>query len=291
MWRVGLLCAVALLLSVQPAEAAVSHPKRTGLARGIIGAAAADGDHLVGWGGGRGRLALYDDRTRTKSLVELGRACSRVLPIDASAGSFLINCGVNGAQGPETHPLVYDTTTGVTVDLPPGTYELVGTQWVEGTIESGGRQIVIYTNWHTGETRSEGEAPSGEIRTPFDLDSENLDAVAVAGEDFVVGAGRALEQLHGRGRWSIHLMGRMDDTRLARCAGECHPVSLKGGLGLWLEGETKLFGYTLRSPHRRPEWRVSSTAIVRGATTRRIYYLTPSSSSPQFSDLRSFPWR
>src|SRR4051812_39322001 len=158
MRRGGLLCGAVLLLSAQPAGAAVSHPKRTVLARGIIGAVAVDGDHLVGWGGGRGRLALYDDRTRTKTLVELGRPCSRVLPIDASGGSFLINCGINGPQGPETHPLVYDTTTGLTVDLAPGTYELVGTQWVEGTIESGGRQIVIYTNWHTGETRSEGEA-------------------------------------------------------------------------------------------------------------------------------------
>src|SRR3954464_5018950 len=100
MRRVALLLAVALLLGVQSSEAAVSHPKRTVLARGIIGATAADGDHLVGWGGGGGRLALCADRTRTKSLVELGRACSRVLPIDASAGSFLINCGVNGPQGP-----------------------------------------------------------------------------------------------------------------------------------------------------------------------------------------------
>ena len=286
-----LLLAVVLLLGVQPSEAAVSHPKRTVLARGIIGAAAADGDHLVGWGGGRGRLALYDDRIDSKTLVDLGRACSRVLPIDASSGAFLINCGINGPQGNETHPLVYDSTTGVTLDLPPATYELIGSQWVEGTIDSGGRQVVIYTNWRTGETRSEGEAPSGEIRTPFDLDSANLDAVALAGDDFVVGSGLALEGLRSRGRYSIHLMGRMDDKRLARCATECHPVSMKGRLALWLEGESKLFGYTLRSPHRRLEWRVSSTAILRGATARRIYYLTPSSSSPQFTDLRSFAWR
>jgi hypothetical protein len=291
MRRVALLFAVALLLAVQPSEAAVSHPKRTVLARGILGAVAVDGDHLAGWGGGRGRLALYDDRTASKSLVDLGRACTRVIPIDASHGFFLINCGINGSQGPETHPLVFDTTTGVAIDLPPASYELIGSRWVEGTIDSGDRQIVIYTNWHTGETRSEGEAPSGEIRTPFDLDSPNLDAVAVAGENFVVGNALALEQVRVRRRYSIHLMGRMDDKQLASCAQACLPVSMKGGLAVWLDGSTKLFGYTLRSPHRRREWRVSSTANVRGATARRIYYLTPSSSSPQFSDLRSFSWR
>jgi hypothetical protein len=150
---------------------------------------------------------------------------------------------------------------------------------------------VVYTNWHTGETRSEGEAPSGEIRTPFDLDSENLDAVALAGEDFVVGQGLALEQVRSRGRYSIHLMGRMDDRQLASCSRTCHPVSMKGGLALWSDGSTKLFGYQLRSPHRRREWRVSSDAVVRGVTARRIYYLTPSTSSPQFTDLRSFAWR
>jgi hypothetical protein len=291
MRRVALLWGVALLLGVQPAEAAVSHPKKTVLARGISGAAAVDGDHLVGWAGGAGRLAVYDDRTRTKSLVPLGRSCSRILPLDASRGFFLISCSINGPEGPETSYLVSDAATGETIDLPPGVYDRIGTQWVEGTVQSGGRTVVAYTNWHTGETYSEGEAPNGDVRTPFNLDSPNLDAVALAAESFAVGGAQALERVRSGRRYSIHLMGRMDDKRIATCAHKCEPLSMKGGLALWEDGATKLFGYPLKSPHRRREWRVSDGAIVRGVTKQRVYYLTPSTSSPQFSDLRSFAWR
>jgi hypothetical protein len=291
MRRVALLLGLALLLGVQPAGAAVSHPTKTVLARGIAGAAAVDGDHLIGWGGGGGRLAVYDDLTRTKTLMDLGRSCTRVVPIDASRGFFLISCGINGPEGPETFPLIFDTATSTTIDLPQGAYDRIGTQWVEGTIDQGGRSAVAYVNWHTGEIYSEGEAPSGDVRTPFNLDSQNLDAVAQAAENFAVGSGQALEQVRSGRRYSIHLMGRMDDKRLASCAHKCEPLSMKGGLALWDDGATKLFGYGLRSPHRRREWRVSDGANVRGVTKQRIYYLTPSNSSPQFSDLRSFSWR
>jgi hypothetical protein len=291
MRRVGLLVTVSLLLWAQPVLAAVSHPKKTVLARGIAGAAAVDGDHLVAWGGGRGRLAVYDDQTRTKTLMDIGRSCSRIVPIDASKGFFLISCGINGPEGPETLPIVFDSLTGVTIDLPPGVYDRIGTQWAEGAIDQGGREVVVYVNWHTGETYSEGEAPSGDVRTPFNLDSANLEAVALAAENFAVGSGMALEQVRDRGRYSVHLMGRMDDKRLARCAHACEALSMKGGLALWNDGPTKLFGYFLKSPHRRREWRVSEDAVVRGATKQRVYYLTPSTSSPQFSDLRSFSWR
>src|SRR5439155_1645693 len=136
----------------------------------------------------------------------------------------------------------------------------------------------------------------GRRRPPRRLGRREGTARAVRRPDPVEDARRSRPRMQpgaavSRGRYSIHLMGRMDDKLLARCATECHPVSMKGRLALWLEGESKLFGYTLRSPHRRLEWRVSSTAILRGATATRIYYLTPSLSSPQFPDLRSFAWR
>ena len=285
-----LLFVLILFLAAEPATAAVSHPRKVVHARGIAGAIAVDGVHLVGYGGGGGRIALFDDQTRTTRKVKPGRDCTRVVPIDASDGFFLINCGMNGAEGPVTQQIIFDSRTDTAIDLALNSYEQIGQEWLEGTMESDGRDVVIYTNWHTGETRSEGEAPSGEIRTPFDLDSRNLDAVALAAKEFVVGAAQALEQVRSRGRFAIHLRGRMDDKRLRRCARACHPVSMKGGLALWSEGATKLFGYRLKT-RRRFEWRVTDTAIVRGATQRRVYYLTPSTSSPQFSDLRSFRWR
>ena len=279
----------ALLLAAQPAGAAVSHPKKTVLVRGI-NAAAADGDHLVGWAGGHGRLALYNDRDGSKSLMDLDRSCNRLVMIAAANGAFLMDCGINGQQGPETFPIVFNTVTATSVVLPGAVYDRMGAQWVEGTTDSGGRSVVIYTNWRTGEVRTEGEAPSGEVRTPFDLDSKNLDAVALAAVNFAVGSGRALEQVRSGRRYSVHLMGRMDDKRIANCAHKCMPLSMTGGLALWNDGATRLFGFELKSPHRRRQWSVSDTAFVAGVTKKRIYYLTPSASSPQFQDLRSFSW-
>jgi hypothetical protein len=290
MRRVALLSALFLLLAAGPAAAAVRHPVRTVHARGVGGTIAVDGVHLVAYTGGSGRIALFDDRTGSTRKVGLGRTCNRVAPIDASDGFFLVNCGTNGPEGPIVQQVVFDARTGTATDLPLASYEQIGSEWVEGTTDSAGRDVVIYTNWHTGETRSEGEAPTGEIRTPFDLDSPNLDAVALAAKEFVVGSSLALEQVRSGRRYSIHLMGRINDKRLRRCARACHPVSMKGGLALWMEGSTKLFGYGLRT-RRRFEWRVSDSAIVRGSTARRVYYLTPSRSSPQNADLRSFRWR
>ena len=36
---------------------------------------------------------------------------------------------------------------------------------------------------------------------------------------------------------------------------------------------------------------LSDTAVIAGVTKKRIYYLTPSTASPQFQDLRTFAWR
>ena len=117
MRRFLLLFAVILLLAAEPAMAAVSHPRKVVHARGIAGAIAVDGVHLVGYGGGGGRIALFDDRTRTTRKVKPGRDCTRVIPIDASDGFFLINCGMNGAEGPVTQQIVFDSRTDTAIDL------------------------------------------------------------------------------------------------------------------------------------------------------------------------------
>jgi hypothetical protein len=289
---VAALSLLFLCLCAAPAHSAVSRPYRSILAKGIGGSTAADGGHLVAWGGGKGRLALYDDRTNEKILFDLARGCHSVSPLDGSAGVFLINCGVDTAAGVDTHQLIFDTETGDLIDAPGNTYELIGRNWLQGTADSGGDEVVIYTNWHTGETRTENALRFGAMRTPFDLDSPNLDAIAPAAVEFVVGSSMALEQMRSgpKRRYSIHLMDRIRDKRLATCSRPCTPVSLKGGLAMWSDDSGKLFGYALGSKRLR-EWNMADTNVVRGSTSRRVYFLTPKLSSPQFFDLRTFRWR
>jgi hypothetical protein len=292
---VSALSLLILCLSAAPAHAAVSRPYRSILAKGISGATAVDGGHLVAWGGGKGRLALYDDRSNDKTLTFLDRPCNSVSPLDGSAGVFLVNCGVETAGGVETRQLVFDSASSEVTDVagtPANSYEQIGQNWLQGTTDSGGDEVVIYTNWHTGETRTENSLRFGAIRTPFDLDSPNLDAIAPAAVEFVVGSSMALEQVRSgtKRRYSMHLMDRIGDKRIANCSRPCSPVSLKGGLAMWGTDAGKLYGYGIQTKRFR-EWNMSDTNVVRGSTSRRVYFLTPKLSSPQFFDLRSFRWR
>jgi hypothetical protein len=77
---------------------------------------------------------------------------------------------------------------------------------------------------------------------------------------------------------------------LHRCAHDCTPLSLKGGLALWSDGDGKLYGYALASG-RRFAWRVPAAAEVRGSTGRRVYYLLPLALDPQYFAFKSFRWR
>jgi hypothetical protein len=133
-------------------------------------------------------------------------------------------------------------------------------------------------------------APSaGQIQTPFDLDSPDLEPVALAGPEFVVGSSMALEQVRARKGWAIHLVGPSTDRTIYRSARRSQLVSLKGGLALWQSGARRLLGYAL-AKRRRLEWTIPDTAVIRGSTEHRVYYLTPRDSS-LFADLRSFAWR
>jgi hypothetical protein len=152
---------------------------------------------------------------------------------------------------------------------------------------------VIHTNWHTSETRSEGALFGSEPRTPFDLDSEALDPIGPVGTDFVVGSGRVLDHVRTGRRQrghAIELQRGERRRRIYRCIGPCRPISLKGGLALWVNGPDSLYGYALEA-RRRATWWMPDTAVVTGSTARRVYYVTPSAAGAGLMDFRSFRWR
>jgi hypothetical protein len=279
----------ALLLVATCVCTATADAKLSVVAKGIVGAAAADGGRLAAWGNLAGALVVLDDRTGTKKTVDLGRPCARVYAIDGSDGLFLVNCGVAGATGSETHQLVVDVATGEVTALVASTYRRIGRYWVQGTADVGGRAFILYTAWQTGESRMVRAPGPGKIQTPFDLDSPDLDPIALAGPEFVVGSSMALAQVRSGKGWAIRLVGATTDRRLYRCAHRCQLVSLKGGLALWRDGARRLLGYAYASKHGF-EWRIPASAVVRGSTAHRVYYLMPQTSS-LLSDLRSFAWR
>jgi hypothetical protein len=246
----------------------------------------------------QGRVIVLDDRTGSKTTVDLGRACDAVYVIDGSAGRFLVECGVDGPDRPRTQQLVLDarnravTTVGDEQTAELDIYHRIGRYWLEGTHDSSGHQVIIYTNWHTFETRSQG-ALFDEARTPFDLNSRNLDPVGPPASDFVVGSSQVLAQVRiGRRHagYAIDLMNLTRDRRLYRCSGPCYPKALKGGLALWINGPGSLYGYAVRA-RRHLLWNMPDQATVQGSTAERVYYSTPNSSNAQLLDLRSFRWR
>jgi hypothetical protein len=150
---------------------------------------------------------------------------------------------------------------------------------------------VVYTNWRSGETRLFRAPRAGQIYTPYDLDTPDLEPVALAGPEFVTGSSMALAQVHAKGGgYAIRLIGPATDRVVYRSRRHSQLLSLKGGLALWRQGSHGLFGYAYRS-RRLLEWRISDSSVVRGSTERRVYYLTPKLASPLFSALRAFSWR
>jgi hypothetical protein len=289
----GVCAALALAavgLGAVPAGAGISRPHRTLVVARVNGAAAADGGHFVAWGASDG-LTVLDDRNGDTTNLALGRPCAQVHALDGSAGVFLIACRVPGAAGTETHQLVGEVDTATVTDLPTTTYSRIGRYWVQGRAVLTDSEEIVYTNWHTGETRLFRAPRAGQIYTPFDLDTPDLEPVALAGPEFVTGSSMALEQVRAAGGgYSIHLIGAETDRVVYRSARRSQLVSVKGGLALWRNGAQRLFGYAIRS-RRRLEWRIGDSATVRGSTGRRVYYLTPKLADPQYSDLRSFAWR
>jgi hypothetical protein len=284
----ALAAALAFMLVLAAAAPAAQprKPRSSFVVKRTKGAAVVDGSRYAAWSGAGGRLAVLDERNGKRDLFDLGEECDHVLPISGSGGSFLVNCSVTGLQGVENHQYILDASSGRAKLLEQNGFAQLGRQWLQGSGEDRFGRFLVYTNWHTGETITEGVTGSGRTRVPYDLDSRGLDAVAPAAADFVVGGGYSLERV-GR---TIHLVGWDGDTMLHRCAGDCTPVSVKGGLALWSDGEGKLFGRALASG-RRYAWRVPAAAEVRGSTGRRIYYLMPLALDPQYFSLKSFRWR
>jgi hypothetical protein len=274
----------ATLLVPAPAAAKLTKPRATIVAKRTGGAATADGSRFAAWGGGSGRVAVLNERTGARQLLSLGQDCDRVLPISGSGGHFLVNCGVNGPAGVETVQYLLDAADGSTTLLGHGGYSLIGSQWLQGSGEDSFGRFLVYSNWHTGETVTEGAFGK---RVPYDLDSTDLQQVAPAAANFVVGSKHALERV-GR---SIHLVGWGDgDRTIHKCAHSCTVLSVEGGLALWTDGPGTLYGYAVAS-RKRFSWRMPEDAAVRGSTQRRVYYLKPLMFDPQFFTLNSFRWR
>jgi hypothetical protein len=275
--------AAALVMSAAAPAAPVLKPRSTVVAKRTNGAAAVDGARYAAWGGGGGRVAVLDERNGSRQLFDLGRKCDSVLPLSGSDAHFLVNCGTTGPQGVEKQQYILDASTGTAEALDQSGYSVLGREWLQGRAEDAFGQYFVYTNWHTGETITEGAART---RVPYDLDSANLDPVGPAATTFVVGGSRALERV-GR---TIRLVGSDGDQALHKCAHACAPLWVTGGLALWSDGPTTLYGYAIGS-RRRYRWRVPEAAAPRGSTGRRIYYLMPLEFDPQFFALKSFRWR
>ena len=282
----ALAIGLALALPVAGWAAGFTKPRTAQIAKRTGGAATVDGSRFAAWGGGGGRVAVLDERTGARHLFGLGQKCDRVNPIAGSASHFVVNCGVGSAEGVGKIPYLLDASDGSTRPLDQGDYSLMGRQWLRGSGDDQFGHFVAYTNWHTGETVTEGDDASGE-HVPYNLDSPGLDQIAPAARTFVVGGPSALERV-GR---SIHLVGWANgDRTLQRCAHDCAPLSVEGGLALWSDGPGALYGYAVASG-KRFRWRMPEDGVVRGSTARRVYYLKPLRFDPQYFEYRSFRWR
>jgi hypothetical protein len=168
----------------------------------------------------------------------------------------------------------------------------IGRYWLLGAMpcNKGGS---FYRNWQTGVEQGLGPE-EGELRQPYDLDTPTLRALGPPRRVFVVGSSRVLSRLstgRKRPRYVIELRGPGSRTRRFQCSGSCEPISIAGGLALWLDrGNTQLQGYAL-TKHRRLTWNMPVPAPILGATNTRVYYTTPNRSNQTLADVKSFRWR
>jgi hypothetical protein len=272
--------------------------------------AATDGVRFVVWGegGAQSALVIRDDRTGVTRRVSLGRDCSYVLVAGASHRKVLASC-----RGPNTW-MVVDVESGEMTPVGDEhtdeceAFGQIGRYWLLGAMpcNKGGS---FYRNWHTGVEQGLGPT-EGELRQPYDLDTPTLSALGPRRRVFVVGSSRVLSRLstgRKRPRYVIELRGpgspgsKEGDLpnqqapplprRRFRCSSSCEPISIAGGLALWLDrGNTQLQGYAL-TKHRRLTWNMPVPAHILGATNTRVYYTTPNRSNQTLADVKSFRWR
>jgi hypothetical protein len=250
-----------------------------------------DGARHVAWGDsaeGSGQVVVLDDKTRSKSTVDLGRPCEHTTVLDGHNRRFLVVCSTADGRSSE---LVLDlrdnSTTTVFSDRERSAlgdfYGRIGNNWLEGRDDTVGHSAVVYKNWHTGEIRYSDYAD------PRDLDSVGLKALGPRRDYFVVAGSKALALIRTGKGYGIELNVRGHRRRIARCSGDCRPVSVKGGLALWRARRGRLRGYVLGSAKRR-SWPLSDSAFVAGATKTRVYYGTQTPGRPGSADYRAFSW-
>jgi hypothetical protein len=226
--------------------------------------------------------------------VDLGRPCDHTTVLAGHSQRFLVQC--NTADG-RLSELVLDlrnrSITAVISDRDPNAlgdfYIRIGNNWLEGTDDTAGHSVVIYKNWHTGEVRYPTYTGS-EARSPRDLDSAALKALGPRRAEFVTAGPRALARIRAGKGYGIELNVGGRRRRIARCAGDCSPVSVSGGLALWRDRPGRLSGYVLASGKRR-SWALSDAASVVGPTETRVYYGKQTPGRPGIGDYRAFSWR
>lgn len=297
------LCSLVACLALASTAWAAPQPARSAVAKSIH-QAAVDGGHFVVWSkqgpdgapGRPGRVVVLNDTTGSRKTVELGRACDSVSAPDGHEGRFVIACPF----GLKTYTLILDAGSGKVTNVGDEHaadcygYFRIGRHWLEGTSDCSGHQVVIYTNWHTGETRTDGDL-LGDPRRPYNLDRPSLPASGPVSQFFRADGPRVLKWSQVTGstggtRELLHLLlpGRKPQQLLP--CGRCMPLSLKAGLAVWkVFGDIRYEAYVIAT-RRRLHWRLADGAQVVGATAKRVYFTVPSKSNSLRRDLKTFRW-
>jgi hypothetical protein len=293
-------------LVLAPSAWAAPQPPRKVVAKSINNAAV-DGGHFVAWSkqgpdAARerpGRVVVLDERTWSRKTIELGRACLSTSVADGHEGRFLISCAVGGNQ----YTRILDARTGEVKSLTDDRaycdhYGQIGRYWLEGMDNCTAHQVVIYTNWHTGEGRSDGLL-LGEERPPYNLDRPDLPVIGPLSRLFQTEGPLVLNRSrvtrNGRDRDLIHLLRPGNKPQQLGSCRSCLPVSLKARLAIWqdyiavLAGSGTSEAYAIATG-RRLHWRLGGNTTLLGATTKRVYFLAQHKANGPTSALKSFRW-